>query len=165
MTHEQIDVLIQVINSATATMGWIAGLSITIFVATVGGTLALVFRLFSAKIEDARREAVLSREMATNVQESIGTMTVHCGEMRGTCREQLLTSYVDRAEIKEMDAEYKELVRSVLERLETGIRENRDLVLSKLNELKKNHEAFEDRATKSIQGHEHTEDGKGVIMK
>jgi DNA anti-recombination protein RmuC len=176
MDATQFDLLIQVISQATSVLGWVVGTFLAVLITVVGGSLGLVSRMWGQRLDAinaiaeravtvAETATMQSTRLSEAAQQGLHQAGVHCSELRSACREQILEKYVDRKEIKEMEHEFKGLVQSVLSRLEGGVRENRDLILKKLDDFTKRQDSRLGEFLETVHKHEHTEDGKSVVVK
>jgi septal ring factor EnvC (AmiA/AmiB activator) len=158
MTADQLNMLIGVINGAVSTLGWVIGISVTVFLACFGGAVGLIFRQNAQRMDSLESQTKRSEESAEEAKREVQQMSSHCAQMRAGCREQFLTRYVTDTELKDMEREFKDLVHETLRRLEAQLADNRTTLVTALEQVKRD-------ITGAVVNHTHDANGQVLIRR
>ena len=164
MIESQIPLLIDGLVHTIRVFGWVIGLSVTVFIASLGGALGIIFRGQSKRIDEAVQLANAARQCAAEGSKNANQMTAHCMEMRAACREQVFGAYVEKGEIKEMEQEFKELVQSMVSQLNDNMSKDRKEIIEKIDDLKASQETFKNGIWDALHTHGHADSGLVVRM-
>jgi hypothetical protein len=162
ITHEDIQSLVLVIGNSVQIIQWVVGLATTVLVGLVGATYTLTFRMIGKRIDAVIETAVAAQKEVVSARQTVNDMTVQCGQMRAACREDLLGRFLEKGEIRAMESEFKILVNTMVAQLQSTIKEDRTLLITKLDEIKAVHTHFQDEVWDALHGHKHAENGTTI---
>jgi soluble cytochrome b562 len=159
ISHEDIQLLVTVITGSVQTIGWVAGICTTILVGLCGVSLTVAFKSMGGRITSVNSLAVAAQSCAKTAQDAAKNMTSQCAQTRAGCREDLLGRFLEKSEIKDMEHGFQNLVTTTMNQLQTMIREDRGLLIEKLDDIKSNQTNFQKEIWDAVHGHIHADDG------
>lgn len=165
MSPDQMSILIDIVSEATRTIGWIAGLFVGLFSAIIGGSVALIMKLFSNQIKEIAEATKESNLYAKTISETVANNALHCREYRKICNEKIAEKYIDKQRAEDIDHRLRDELRSGIKALEECIRHEVSAINNRLDGILETRKEFWSRAEQSIEAHMHDEEGSVIFRK